>query len=111
MPSRLAFLKNAAAVAFVAGVSSTGAALAADPKAMPSPKPTASPPPSVLARSLAASLQRDLPKAHLSDAMTEKIARDIDGNSTITKAFRKRSRKNLPEPVCAFSASQPGEQP
>jgi hypothetical protein len=109
MPTRKVFLAAAmAAAAAAAGPLSSGTAHAAA-KPAPTPKPTPSPgptKPSALARELARSLQHDLPKAHLSDAMTERIASDIQDNFAIGKAFRKRKNPNLPPPDFVFAADE-----
>jgi len=54
---------------------------------------------------LARSLQRGLPKARLSDAATQLIAKDIEGNLAIAAAFRGRSTAGLPPPDFVFTAS------
>lgn len=107
MPTRRVFL--AAAIAATAAASGPIARDAASAAAHPSPTPTPTPSPgptkpTALARELAKSLQRDLPKAHLSDTLTERIASDIQDNFAIGKAFRNRSRRNLPPPDFVFAA-------
>jgi hypothetical protein len=109
MPTRKVFLAAAmAAAAAAAGpLSSDTAHAAAKPAPTPRPTPTPGPTkPSTLARELARSLQRDLPKAHLSDAMTERIASDIQDNFAIGKAFRNRNNPNLPPPDFVFAADE-----
>jgi hypothetical protein len=61
--------------------------------------------PSPLAIELARSLQRGLPNAHLSAAMTAKIAKDINDNLFIANAFRKLRSVALPPPDFVFVAS------
>ncbi|HLW38142.1 MAG TPA: twin-arginine translocation signal domain-containing protein [Candidatus Eremiobacteraceae bacterium] len=125
MPSRRVFLKNAAVAAAALSTSAIAAAqlaqgetaaAATSPKATPRavpaaprPSPTPSPGPSKLARELAGSLQRDLPAAHLSDSMTEKIASDINDNLVINKTFRNQKNRALPPPDFMFVAEE-GEQ-
>ncbi len=72
----------------------------------PTPNPTASAPtaPTPLAKELAASLQRSLPKAKLSEAMTDKIASAIQDGFAVNKAFANVDNKNLPPPDFVFSA-------
>jgi hypothetical protein len=74
--------------------------------ATPTPNPVASSPtpPTALAKELAASLQRSLPKAKLSDAMTDKIASAIQDGFVVNKAFANVGNKNLPPPDFVFSA-------
>lgn len=104
MLPRKTFLGSALVAALLAFVRRDPAA-AATASASPSPAPTSTPAPSPLARALAASLQRDLPKAEISDALAEKIAGDIESNFDIDKTFRTRSNKNLPPPDFVFSAT------
>ena len=109
MPTRKVFLAAAmaAAAAAAAPLSSDTARAAAKPA--PTPKPTPSPgptKPSALARELARSLQHDLPKANLSDAMTERVASDIQDNFAIGKAFRNRKNRDLPPPDFVFAADE-----
>ncbi|MDQ6781808.1 MAG: hypothetical protein M3Z37_11735, partial [Candidatus Eremiobacteraeota bacterium] len=68
------------------------------------PPPAKQPGPAPLAQALAASLQRDLPAAHLSKQLTEKIATDVNDNLTINKAFRNQKQRDLPPPDFIFSA-------
>jgi len=74
--------------------------------ATPTPNPTASSAtaPSPLAKELATSLQRGLPNAKLSEAITAKIASDIQDGFAINKAFTNVDNKNLPPPDFVFSA-------
>jgi hypothetical protein len=107
MPTRKVFLAAAiAAAAAASGSLSRDAAHAAtSPAPTPTPAPSSGPTkPSALARELARSLQHDLPKAHLSDAMTERIASDIQDNFAIGKAFRNRKNRDLPPPDFVFAA-------
>jgi hypothetical protein len=110
MSTRKAFLATAvAAAAASSGLAGRGTARAATPKPSPTPTPAASTgptKPSKLARELAQSLQHDLPKAHLSDAMTERIASDIQDNFAIGNAFRHRKNSNLPPPDFVFAADE-----
>lgn len=109
MPTRRAFLGAAATGVAAAAIALNrdGVARAATAGPSPAPKPSASPVPtrpSKLARTLAGSIQAELPKAHLSDAMTEKIAADIQDNLAIGNAFRARPNADLPPPDFVFSA-------
>src|ERR1700680_279599 len=107
MPTRKVFLAAAmAAAAAPAGpLSSDTAHAAAKPAPTSTPAPAPVPTkPSALARELARSLQHDLPKAHLSDAMTERIASDVQDSFAIGKAFRNRKNRNLPPPDFVFAA-------
>lgn len=108
MPTRKVFLAAAiAAAAAASGPLSSDAAAHAAAKPAPTPTPTPSPgptKPSALARELARSLQHDLPKARLSNAMTERIASDIQDNFAIGKAFRNRTKRDLPPPDFVFAA-------
>jgi hypothetical protein len=109
MSTRRAFLGVAAAGAAAAAVAldRDRVAQAATAGPSPTPKPSASPGPtrpSKLARELARSIQAELPKAHLSDAMTEKIAADIQDNFAIGNAFRAHPNPELPPPDFVFSA-------
>ena len=75
------------------------------PPAKPSKrKPPAAPKPSAVSKALARWLQRDLKAAKLSDALTEKIAADIEGGFDITRAFRKERLANAAEPDFTFFA-------
>jgi hypothetical protein len=109
VPTRRAFLGAAASSAAAAAVAlnpdRTAQAATAAPS--PAPKPSASPGPtrpSKLARALAGSIQSELPKAHISDTMTDKIAADIQDNFAIGNAFRARANADLPPPDFVFSA-------
>ena len=109
MPTRKVFLAAAIAAAAAAAGPLSSDTVRAAAKPAPTPKPTPSPgptKPSALARELARSLQRDLPQAHLSDAMTERIASDIQDNFAIGKAFRNRKNRNLPPPDFVFAADE-----
>ena len=92
----------------VAAASPT-AAPAAAASAPPTPAPAASTPPSRLARDLARSLQSSMPQAKLSDALTEQIAADIEGNFAIAKTFRGVRLRNGQEPDFVFFADSDGE--
>jgi hypothetical protein len=109
MSTRKAFLGlTAAGVATASSLSGKGGAQAATAGPSPAPKPSASSAPtrpSKLARELARSIQAELPKAHLSDAMTEKTASDIQDNFAIGNAFRNRQNADLPPPDFVFSAT------
>lgn len=114
MPSRKAFLTEAALA--TAALSAGGAMRPQRADAGPDPTPTPSaaagktpppvkqPGPAPLALALAASLQRDLPAARLSKRLTEKIASDINDNLAINKAFRNRKQRDLPPPDFIFNA-------
>ncbi|HEY7982112.1 MAG TPA: hypothetical protein VID19_11575 [Candidatus Eremiobacteraceae bacterium] len=104
MPTRRSFLAATAgivAVDLMAADSAVGS-----PSASPSPAPTPTPPPapSATARSLAKHLQATLKDAKLDDAITEKIAGDIDGYLDLGKAFRAKALHNSDEPDSVFSA-------
>jgi hypothetical protein len=98
MTTRRSFIAGAAAVAGIAAASAVSA-----------PAPAQAATPSTLARELARSLQRNLPEARLSDAITAKIASDIEDNFAIATTFRKGHLKNGDEPACAFAADPAGE--
>jgi hypothetical protein len=107
MPTRKTFL--AAATAVTASAATLRAA-PAQAGAAPTPAPTSSAQahaakPSLLATERARSLQRGLPKAHLTDATTQLIAKDIDDNFAIADTFRGRSTAGLPPPDFVFTAS------
>lgn len=70
----------------------------------PQPTPSGTPTPSPTARALAQWLQRTLRKANLSDALTEKIAGDIEGGFEIATTFQKVRLQNSDEPDFTFSA-------
>lgn len=71
---------------------------AADPaEAAPPPGPSAT------AKCMAKHLQSSLPAAKLDDAMTAKIAGDIDGFLDSSKSFRNRGLRNSDEPDFVFS--------
>jgi hypothetical protein len=78
------------------GSSGTSPAPAATPKPPPGPSATA--------RCLAKHLQASLPDAKLDDALTEKIAGDIDGYFGVGKDFRAKALRNSDEPDSLFSA-------
>jgi hypothetical protein len=104
MPTRRSFLAATAgivAVDFMASDSAKGSS-AASPT--PAPTPTPPPAPSATARSLAKHLQASLKEAKLDDAITEKIAGDIDGYLDLGKAFRAAKLRNSDEPDSVFSA-------
>jgi|GEM_PF-3419814 len=107
MPTRRSFLAATAAIVAVDFMSSDSAAGASGASgASPAPAPTPKPPPgpSATARSLAKHLQTSLPEAKLDDALTEKIAGDIDGYLDVGKAFRAKKLGNSDEPDSIFSA-------
>lgn len=112
MPSRRVFLTKAAvaAAAITTSIAAANPSRAAQPSPAPlpspAPHPTASPGPSALALALAKSLQKDLPRAHLSDSMTQKIAGDINDNFAINKTFRNKKKRQLPPPDFIFSAAE-----
>lgn len=104
MPTRRSFLAATAgivAVDLMAADSAIGS-----PSATPTPAPTPTPPPapSATARCLAKHLQATLKEAKLDDAITEKIAGDIDGYLDLGKAFRAKALRNSDEPDSVFSA-------
>lgn len=69
------------------------------------PAEAAPPPgPSETAKCMAKYLQKSLPAAKLDDAMTAKIAGDIDGFLDSSKSFRKSGLRNSDEPDFVFSA-------
>ena len=110
MPTRRSFLAATAAIVAVdfmssdsaAGSSGASGASGASPAPAATPKPP--PGPSATARSLAKHLQKSLPEAKLDDALTEKIAGDIDGYLDLGKAFRDKKLGNSDEPDSIFSA-------
>jgi hypothetical protein len=104
MPTRRLFL--AATAAIVAADFLPANAVDGSPSASPTPSPTPTPPPapSATARSLAKHLQATLKEAKLDDAMTEKIAGDIDGYLDLGSAFRAKALHNSDEPDSIFSA-------
>ena len=59
--------------------------------------------PSATALCMAKHLQASLPQAKLDDAMTEKIAGDIDGFLDASKSFRDAGLRNGDEPDFVFS--------
>jgi len=97
MPTRRNFIGTAMAIA---ALTAAGRRAQAAPGA-PTPTPTKTPAPA----STSHSLQRGLPEAHLSAAMTAKIAKDINDNFAISVAFRKISTLALPPPDFIFVAS------
>jgi hypothetical protein len=104
MPTRRSFLAATAAIVavdFMSTDSATGSS-GASPAPAATPKPP--PGPSTTARSLAKHLQTSLPDAKLDDALTEKIAGDIDGYLDLGKAFRATKLHNSDEPDLVFSA-------
>ena len=68
------------------------------------PADAAPPGPSETAKCMAKHLQKSLPAAKLDDAMTAKIAGDIDGFLDSSKSFRNRGLRNGDEPDFVFSA-------
>lgn len=98
MTTRKRFLERAAIAAAASSVLASGGPVAAAPARPPGP--------SALALALARFLQRTLPKARLSNALTEKIAEDIDGGFAVNAAFRNKSNAHLPEPDFVFVASE-----
>jgi hypothetical protein len=104
MPTRRSFLAATAAIVaadFIGADSAIGS-----PSASPTPAPTPTPPPapSATARCLAKHLQATLKDAKLDDAITEKIAGDIDGYLDLGKAYRAKALRNSDEPDSVFSA-------
>ncbi len=104
MPTRRSFLAATAgivAVDLMAADSATGS-----PSATPTPTPTPTPPPapSSTARCLAKHMQATLKEAKLDNAITEKIAGDIDGYLDLGGTFRAKKLRNSDEPDTIFSA-------
>ena len=116
MPTRRLFLAATAAIVAAdlmsanSAAGSSGSAPAPPAKKSPAPKPaptpTPPPAPSATARSLAKHLQASLKEAKLDDAITEKIAGDIDGFLDLGKAFRAQNLRNSDEPDFISSAVQ-----
>ncbi|HKW44853.1 MAG TPA: hypothetical protein VJN22_04290 [Candidatus Eremiobacteraceae bacterium] len=110
MPTRRLFLAATAALVAAdlmstnsaAGSSGTTPATPVKPK--PAATPTPPPAPSATARCLAKHMQASLKEAKLDDAITEKIAGDIDGYLDLGKAFRAQKLGNSDEPDFIFSA-------
>ena len=102
MPTRRSFL--AATAAIVAADIMGGDSAIGSPSATPTPSPTPTPPPSATARCLAKHLQASLKAAKLDDAMTEKIAGDIDGYLDLGNTYRAKALRNSDEPDSVFSA-------
>ena len=106
MPTRRSFLAATAAIVavdFLAADTAIGSP-GASPTPTPAPTPTPPPAPSATARCLAKHLQASLKEAKLDDAVTEKIAGDIDGYLDLGKAFRAKALRNSDEPDSVFSA-------
>ncbi|HXW77636.1 MAG TPA: hypothetical protein VEJ20_09510 [Candidatus Eremiobacteraceae bacterium] len=112
MPTRRSFLgvTVAAVAAGISGVAeSPAAANAVDATSTPTPAPTPTPP-SATSLTLAKSLRQSMPKAHLSDAMVEQIAGDIDGYASVAADFRNGTLRNWDEPDFVFEAGPLGGQ-
>jgi hypothetical protein len=105
MPTRRNFIGTAMAIAALTAAGRRAEAAPGAPTPTPTKTPAPSASPSPLAVELAHSLQRGLPEAHLSAAMTAKIAKDINDNFAISVAFRKSSTVALPPPDFVFVAS------
>ncbi len=97
MTTRKRFLEHAAIATAAMSVLTSGGSVTAAPA-----RPRG---PSALASALARFLQRTLPKARLSNSLTEKIAADIDDGFAVNAAFRNTSNAHLPEPDFVFVAS------
>lgn len=84
-----------------------GARAQADPApaVSPTPQSSATTKPTALAQELAASLQRQLKKAKLSDAMTHEIAKAIQDDFAISNAFANKDTTGLPSPDFVFVAT------
>ncbi|HEY5095403.1 MAG TPA: hypothetical protein VII69_09830 [Candidatus Eremiobacteraceae bacterium] len=104
MPTRRSFLAATAAIVAVDFMSTDSAAGSSGASPAPAATPKPPPSPSATARSLAKHLQTSLPEAKLDDALTEKIAGDIDGYLDLGKAFRAKKLRNSDEPDSMFSA-------
>ena len=104
MPTRRSFLAATAAIVAVDFMSSDSAAGSSGATPAPAATPKPPPGPSATARCLAKHLQTSLPEAKLDDALTEKIAGDIDGYLDVGKAFRAKALRNSDEPDSLFSA-------
>ena len=104
MPTRRSFLAATAAIVAVDFMSSDSAAGSSGASPAPAATPKPPPGPSATARCLAKHLQTSLPDAKLDDALTEKIAGDIDGYLGVGKAFRAKALRNNDEPDSLFSA-------
>jgi hypothetical protein len=104
MPTRRSFL--AATAAIVAADIMGGDSAIGSPSATPTPSPTPTPPPapSATARCIAKHLQASLKEAKLDDAITEKIAGDIDGYLDLGNTYRAKGLRNSDEPDSVFSA-------
>lgn len=96
MSTRRTFIATAA-VAAAAGASS----IARTPAAAKEKAPSA------FALAYAKYVQRAMPRAHLSDALIEKIAGDIDSYEPTAANFRKGSLRNWDEPDFTFLAGPP----
>jgi len=105
MPTRRSFLAATAgivAVEFMSADPSSASSSSATPAPTAAPKPP--PGPSATARCIAKHLQASLKDAKLDDALTEKIAGDIDGYLDLGKDFRAKALRNSDEPDTIFSA-------
>ncbi|MBC5804626.1 MAG: hypothetical protein DLM53_06265 [Candidatus Eremiobacter antarcticus] len=98
MTTRKRFLEHAAIAAAVVSTLAKADLAAAAPAAKRGP--------SAVALALARWLQRTLPRARLSNSLTEKIAGDIDDGFAVNAAFRNKSNAHLPEPDFLFVASE-----
>jgi hypothetical protein len=105
MPTRRSFLAATAAIVAVDFMSADSAS-ANSSSATPAPAATPKPPPgpSATARCMAKHLQSSLKEAKLDDALTEKIAGDIDGYLDLGKDFLAKKLRNSDEPDTIFSA-------
>jgi hypothetical protein len=110
MPTRRSFLAATAAIVavdFMSADSASANSSNASPAPAPTPKaamPKPPPGPSATARCIAKHLQSSLKEAKLDDALTEKIAGDIDGYLDLGKDFRANALRNSDEPDTIFSA-------
>jgi hypothetical protein len=103
MPTRRSFLAATAGLVAV-DLMSTEAGASTSSSPAPAATPTPPPGPSATARCMAKHLQASLPEAKLDDAITEKIAGDIEGYLGLGKSFRAKKLRNGDEPDFVFSA-------
>ncbi len=103
MPTRKIFLSS------TLGASALYAAVRAQadpaPAVSPTPQSGATTKPTALAKELASSLQRGLPRAKLSDALTEKVAEAIQQGLSVADSFRNKKNAQLPPPDFIFTAA------
>jgi hypothetical protein len=104
MPTRRLFLAATAGIVAVDFMSANSAAGSSGATPAPAATPKPPPGPSATARCLAKHLQASLKEAKLDDALTEKIAGDIDGYLDLGKAYRAQKLRNSDEPDFIFSA-------